>query len=188
MTEREPAPVEGAWIPDDAPAEQVPPPEEPPKRDTSVPKEKPKRSKPKDAPPPPPEPARVEEPKKKEAVLEIKPPPPEKKPPPPQPIIDHRKQMVDQEKFPDEQDNPDANFLAQKNHRTEHETRAKATNLVRNVESQQTQESEKSENKSPDTGMKNDKLAELQNRNGVPNQVVRSSPMQGQEGKEQPKE
>jgi TonB family protein len=188
MVEREPAPVEIAWMPDDSsPADSTPPPEELPKPDKSLPKEKPRRMKPKDLPPPP-EPAKIEEPKKKEAVLEIKPPPPEKKPPPPQPVIDHRKQMVDQEKFPDEKDNPDANFLAQKNHRTEHETRAKNTNLVRNVESQQTTESEQSDNKQPDTGMKNDKLAELQNRDGKPNEVVRSSPMAGQEGKEAPKQ
>jgi TonB family protein len=188
MVEREPAPVEIAWIPDDnSAADPTLPPEELPKPDKSQPKDKPRRQKPRDLPPPP-EPAKIEEPKKKEAVLELKPPPPEKKPPPQQPVIDHRKQMVDQEKFPDEQDNPDANFLAQKNHRTEHETRAKATNLVRNVESLKAQESEKSDNKQPDSGMKNDKLAELQNRDGQKNQVVRSSPMAGQEGKEQPKQ
>ncbi|HWE27114.1 MAG TPA: TonB family protein, partial [Polyangia bacterium] len=190
LVEREPAPVEVAWIPDETSvADETPTkPEDEPKPDKNKPvKDKPRRMKPKDLPPAP-EPAKIEEPKKKEAELVIKPPPPPEKKPPPPPPIDHRKQMVDQEKFPDEQDNPDAHFLAQKNHRTEHETRAKATNLVRNVESPNTTESEKSDNKQPDTGMKNDKLAELQNRDGQKNQVVRSSPMAGQEGQAAPKE
>ena len=56
-------------------------------------------------------------------------------PPPPMVPLDHRKQMVDQDNFPDEQDNAEAKYLAQKNHRTQKETRAQATNLIRSVES-----------------------------------------------------
>ncbi|MCA1662659.1 MAG: TonB C-terminal domain-containing protein [Myxococcales bacterium] len=126
--------------------------------------------------------------KKKEAELQIKPPAPQPPPPPPQPLIDHRKQMVDQDKFPDEADNQDAHFLAQKNHRAEQETRAKNTNLVREVQSQQTAESEKSDNQQPDPGMNKEKLAELQNRDGAKNEVVRNAPMQGEEGKREARE
>jgi TonB family protein len=132
----------------------------------------------------PPEPAAVPEPKAKEAELELKPLPPPKPapPPPPQPLIDHRMQMVTQDHFPDEEDNKDAHFLAEKNHRTEHEIRAKNTNLLREVQSQQTEQSEKSENKAQDVGMKDEKLAELQDRKGAKNEIVRSQQLAGQEG------
>ena len=191
LTEKQPQELEVSWMPDaddgKAPDEApIPPEKEEKKKAEKTKKEKEKLKKEKLAQAP--EPAKVEE-KKKEAELEIKPPPPpDKPPPPPPPLIDHRKQMVDQDKFPDEQDNAEANYLAQKNHRTEHETRATNTNLVREVQSEQTHESERSDNKAPEEGAKNDKLAELQNRDGQKNQVVRSSEMQGQEGQAQPKE
>src|SRR3954453_4179166 len=176
-----PGELEVTWMPDtDEPAvkDETPVPEPTPEQAKKLKEEK-ERQKLAAAP----EPAKLEE-KKKEPELEPKPLPPQP-PPPPQPLIDHRKQMVDQDKFPDEQDNAEANFLAQKNHRAAEETRAKNTNLVREVQSQKTQESEQSENKQPDPGMQKDKLAELQNRDGKKNEVVRSAPMQGEEGQRQ---
>ena len=146
------------------------------------------KSKPKDKQKPAPEPAALPEQKKKEAELELKPPPPQPPPPPPQPLIDHRMQSVDQDKFPEEQDNNDAHFLAQKNHRAKEETRAKETNLIREVQSPETTQSEKSDNHEPDPGMKNDKLAELQNRDGAKNELPRNAPMQGQEGPRESRE
>ena len=186
LTER-PQELEVTWIPDDnGPVKDEPPiPETPPTPEQT--KEKIKKEKERQKLAAAPEPAKLEE-KKKETELEIKPPPPQPPPPPPQPVIDHRKQMVDQDKFPDEADNQDAHFLAQKNHRAEQETRAKNTNLVREVQSQQTAESEKSDNQQPDPGMNKEKLAELQNRDGRKNEVVRNAPMQGEEGQKQSRE
>ncbi|MCU1278583.1 MAG: hypothetical protein JWM53_2129 [bacterium] len=186
LTDRPPEPLEVAWIPDldDKTAkDETPIPEPTPAEiEKKIKKEK-ERQKLAAAP----EPAKLEE-KKKEAELQLKPPPPQPPPPPPQPLIDHRKQMVDQDKFPDEQDNADAHFLAQKNHKAEQETRAKNTNLVREVQSEQTTESEKSANQQPDPGMAKEKLAELQNRDGAKNEIVRSVPMQGDEGKRESRE
>jgi hypothetical protein len=178
--------LEVTWMPDtsDAPATDdtkadEPKPDEPKERKE---KDKPKKEKLAQAP----EAAKIEE-EKKVPELELKPaPPPPPEPPKPQPLLDHRKQMVDQDNFPDEQDNADANFLAQKNHRATEETRAKNTNLVREVQSPDTKQSEKSDNKADDVGMKDDKLAELQNRDGAKNEVVRNAPLQGQEGQAKP--
>lgn len=185
-----PKELEVSWIPDDEesdkPAdlkadEQKPePPKDANKRLAERQKEKKKAPEPAEVKPP--------EPKKKEAELELKPPPPEPPKPPPQPLIDHRMQMVDQDKFPDEQDNPNAHFLAQKNHVAKEETRAKNTNLIREVQAPDTPQSEKSDNQQPDPGMKSDKLAELQNRDGAKNEIPRNSLVQGQEGQAKPRE
>jgi TonB family protein len=122
------------------------------------------------------------EPKKPEPKPEIAKP---VEPPKPQPLppMDHRKQMVDQDNFPEEQDNAEAKYLAQKNHRAAKETRAEATNLIRSVESQQkTSPSEESQNQLPNVGGKTDKIAELENHQGQKNTMPRSSPMRGDEG------
>jgi TonB family protein len=174
--------LEVAYFPDiaddstKADEQPIPPPDE------EKPKDKIKEAKKEQEKKPPPEPASVPEPKAKEAELELKPPPKPAPPPPPQPIIDHRMQMVTQEKFPDEADNKDAHFLAEKNHRAAQDTRAKNTNLIREVQSPQTEQSEKSANQQPDPGMKDQKLAELQDRKGVKNELVRSQQVAGQEG------
>jgi TonB family protein len=182
-----PEPMEVAWLPDtDEKLDQkdeTPVPEQTPEETKEKIKHEKKRQEVAKAP----EPAKVEE-KKKEAELEIKPPPPQPPPPPPQPVIDHRMQSVDQDKFPDEQDNKDAHFLAQKNHRAEKETSAKSTNMLREVQSEQAQESEKSDNQQPDPGMKDQKVAELQDRKGQKNEIVRNAPMQGDEGKKESRE
>lgn len=183
LTDRPPEPLEVAWLPDfddkSTQKDETPVPEQTPEKTKEKIKKEKERQKLAQAP----EPAKIEEKKKKEAELEIKPPPPQPPPPPPQPLIDHRMQMVDQDKFPDEQDNKDAHFLSQKNHKAAEETRAKETNLIREVQSPQAHESEQSDNKQPDPGAKNDKLAELQNRNGAKNEIPRNAPMQGDEGK-----
>jgi TonB family protein len=135
-----------------------------------------------------PEVATVEPPKPKppEPVpvkpVQAQPVPP---PPPPPPLLDHRKQMVDQDNFPDEQDNADAKYLAQKNHRAEKETRAQATNLIRSVEAQKESPSEENQNQLPDPGGKKDKVAELENHQGEKNTLPRSAPMRGDEGQSQ---
>lgn len=182
LTERPPEPIEVAWIPDlddkTSQKDETPAPEQTPEQT----KDKIKKEKERQKLAAPPEPAKLEE-KKKEAELEIKPPPPQPPPPPPQPVVDHRMQMVDQDKFPDEQDNKDAHFLAQKNHKAAEETRAKETNLIREVQSENQPPTEKSDNKQPDPGAKNDKLAELQDRKGPKNELPRNAPMQGDEGK-----
>lgn len=181
--------LEVTWVPDEddgKSADLEAKPDQPPPPDETKPEEKKKKKEKKLAKAP--EPAEVKPPeKKKEAELELKPIEPPK-PPPPQPLVDHRMQMVDQDKFPDEEDNKDAHFLAQKNHKAKEETRAKNTNLVREVQAPDTTQSEKSDNQKPDPGMKDDKLAELQNRDGQKNQVVRSQAMQGEEGRKASRE
>ncbi|MDB4967482.1 MAG: hypothetical protein JWN44_3171 [Myxococcales bacterium] len=181
-----PSDLEVTWIPDDdkvdATRDEAPIPEPPP-LDPKKQKEKEKQAKLQPAP----EPATVKE-KEKETELTIKPPLPPQPPPPQQPAIDHRMQMVDQDQFPDEKDNADAHYLGQKNHRAAQETSAKNTNLVREVQSEQTSESEKSENHETDPGMAKEKLAELQNRDGNKNELPRNAPMQGQEGQRESRE
>jgi hypothetical protein len=175
-----PSELEVSWIPDESDQvtkDESPIPEPPPLDPNKKKKEKEKEPKLAVAP----EPAKVKE-KEKETELEIKPPLPPQPPPPQQPAIDHRMQMVDQDQFPDEKDNADAHYLGQKNHRVVEETRAKNTNLVREVQSPNTSESEKSDNQAPDPGMAKEKLAELQNRDGAKNELPRNAPMQGQEG------
>ena len=41
--------------------------------------------------------------------------------------------MVDQDQFPDEQDNDKARFLAQKNHQAAEDTQSNSRNLVQNM-------------------------------------------------------
>jgi TonB family protein len=108
--------------------------------------------------------------------------PPE--PPPPVPPVEH-KQMVDQDRFAEEADNPDARYLAQKNHRAKEESRAKSTNLVRETESDSRPLSEPNENRSADIGKKNAKIAELEERRGPNKTMPRSSPTGGDEGEKQ---
>src|SRR5690349_9047406 len=87
----------------DAPAlTDKPEPEKPKLAEADKPKPEPEKE--------PPEPAAREEkqkPEEREAP----------KPPPLVVIPDAHLKMVDQEQFPDEADNPDAHYLAQKNHR-----------------------------------------------------------------------
>ena len=173
------APVEIAYVPDLTGADEPPKPDEPKKEkpilDDPVAEDvpKPKPQKPVEAPKEPaPEVAKVEPPK----------PEPEKPPPPPA-KVEKKMHMVDQEKFPDEADNQDAHFLAQKNHRAAEETRAKNTNMIREVDSPHEASSELNDNKDKNQiGGKEQKVAELENHKGDPKTLPRSSPLTGQEG------
>lgn len=182
LLEKPDEPLEVAYVPDDTSAagasalDQLKPESPPTPKEAKREKAKPKSPAPEPATVPPPEVAKVEPPKPKPVPVKVQPAPP----PPKLPPIDHRKQMVDQDKFPDEADNPDAHFLAQKNHRALKETSAKNTNLVREVQSPSEQSSELSENQSPNVGGKDEKIAELENHRGI--DLARSSPKQGQEG------
>jgi TonB family protein len=172
--------------------DEIPPPDgksepEPEKKDKTEPQKFAKKE------------AEKKEDKKAPEVAEVEPPKPEPKKPeakplvaqpvpvPPQPVppMDHRKQMVDQDQYPDEADNTDARYLAQKNHRTQKETRAEATNLIRSVESPHESESEPNDNQLPNPGGKNEKIAELENHQGEKNALPRSSTMRGEEGQSQ---
>jgi TonB family protein len=124
---------------------------------------------------PAPEVAKVEEPKPVQQTKPVEAPKPVEMP-------KQRMQMVDQQKFPDEDDNKDAHFLAQKNHRAAEDTRSNETNLIREVESKSEHMSEQSENKADQPGAKNDKIAELENKAGPDKTMPRSSPRQGEEG------
>ena len=131
---------------------------------------------------PEPTPKDKEKPRAKVVVV---PPPPATPPPPPPPPMEkqiHQK-MVDQDKFPDEADNAEAKYLAQKNHRAARDTRALQTNLVRDQRNPNQGPVEKSDNQAPQPGMKKHKIAELQKRAGVENRVVRERPRPGDEGK-----
>ena len=180
LFEKPDVPLEVAYVPDltddSGPAEPgtKPPPDE------KLPAQKDKTQKPKlaKAPEPatvPPEVAKVEPPKPKPVPVPVKPAPPPKVVP-----MDHRMQMVDQQKFPDEADNKDAHYLAQKNHRAEKDTSAKNTNLIREVESPNQASSEPNQNQSHEIGAKEEKIAELENHQGT--DLARSSPMRGEEG------
>ena len=48
--------------------------------------------------------------------------------------------MVDQDQFPDEQDNDKARFLAQKNHNAAEDTQSNSRNLVQNMTGEQVAE------------------------------------------------
>jgi TonB family protein len=124
---------------------------------------------------PKPEPPKPEPPKP--VAQPVEPPKPQPLPP-----MDHRRQMVDQDNFPDEADNAEAKYLAQKNHRAQKETRAEATNLIRSVESPHESQSEPNDNKLPNPGGKTEKIAELENREAPKNNLPRSAPMRGEEG------
>jgi TonB family protein len=189
-------PVEVAIIdPDARPTDDATAkPDETPPTPTPEKPEPPKPKKPEPPKPPPPEPATVEAPKPPPPPEPPKPEPPpppkpETPPPPPPILVDKRKQMVDQDKFPDEEDNPDAKYLAQKNHRAAEETRAKDTNLLRNVESENDKASAddpNNRNRDPDPGAKEQKIAELQDREGPDKTLPRGVPEAGEDVKPQP--
>jgi TonB family protein len=128
-----------------------------------------------------PEPAEIEV-KLPEKVI---PPPPTVpvQPPPPPPAMPKNAISVDQDQFAEEEDNPDAKYLSQKNHRTAEDTRAKNTNLLRAVESKVEATSSQNENKDQDPGHKDDKIAELQDRAGNEKILPRGGPKPGAEGK-----
>jgi len=179
LVEKPEAPLEIVVAPDPEAPDEAKLPEEKQKPITDEPapveakKEKPKKEEPAPAPAtvPPPEIAKVEPPKPKPV-----------EPPKPVPMPKQRMQMVDQQKFEDEADNPDAHFLAQKNHRAAEDRSARNTNLIREVESKNEATSEPNENKSDQPGAKNDKIAELENKAGPDKTMPRSAPRHGDEG------
>lgn len=107
-----------------------------------------------------------------------KPKVPEQKPPEVKPlevtVMPHLK-MVDQDQFPDEQDNKDARYLAQKNHAAAVDTQANSRNLIQNLPGE-TQASAPSENQSPQIGEAQQKSAELQDRPGDPKHLPQLAP------------
>jgi hypothetical protein len=180
------APIEVAYIPeaseaesaqDKSPAEQVkldPASPELAKADEKKKKEKRPEEK-------PPEPAKVEPPKPEVAKVEPPKPVPAVPAPPPPPVQMQRMKMVDQDRPQEEPDNPDARYLAQKNHKAAEDTRTLDTNLVRN--SAGAPSSSPSANQDPNVGEKDQKIAELEERKGVEHQIVRGRPLAGDEGK-----
>jgi TonB family protein len=182
LLERPERPVEIAFVDEDPESSGQPPeldkldlprPEVRDRRPPAAPS-KPERPE-KVKPPTPPRPT------EKVVVVEKprEPPPP---PPPPEQELVHQK-MVDQDKFPDEADNAEARYLAQKNHRAARDTRALNTNLVRDSVGPTSSPTEKSDLQQPEIGMKDRKTAELQRRAGQERKVVRSTPTSGDEGK-----
>lgn len=107
-----------------------------------------------------------------------KPKVPEQKPPEVKPLevttIPHLK-MVDQDQFPDEQDNKNARFLAQKNHAAAVDTQANTRNLIQNIPGE-TEASAPSENRSAQIGEAQQKSAELQDRPGDPKRLPQLAP------------
>ena len=89
-------------------------------------------------------------------------------------VMPHLK-MVDQQQFPDEADNKDARYLAQKNHSVAVDTQANQRNLVEQL-SGQTSASAPSENQSPQIGEAQQKSAELQDRPGDPKRLPQLAP------------
>lgn len=145
------------------PPEALPPePEKPPEPD----KKKPEQPPVPDEPPPEPD-KRADKPPEPEKKKEKEPEPLEVKP------IPHLK-MVDQEQFPDEQDNADAKYLAQKNHRAEKETRAEDTNLV--LQQAGEQMASEPSNAGDKIGEKQKKVAELQDQAGDPKRIPTGAP------------
>ena len=203
LVEKPERPVEVAYIDPNPPSddssakpdETPPTPEKPEAPKPEKPEAQKEKKEPEKKPelPAPPEPATVEAPKPpppEPPKPEPPPPPKPEAPPPPLPIlVDKRKQMVDQDKFPDEADNADAKYLAQKNHRAAEETRAKETNLLRNVESENEKSSAddpNNQNRDPDPGAKDQKIAELQDRKGPDKTLPRGVPEAGEDVKPQP--
>ncbi|MEO6952113.1 MAG: hypothetical protein ABI321_09885, partial [Polyangia bacterium] len=146
-------------------------------------KDKPKKRKPvevakadpkKPEPPKPLDAAKPPKPEPPKPIAKADPPPPQ--PPPP---IDKRKQMVSQEKFPDEKDNAAAQFLSEKNHSVAEQTRTESTNLIRETQGAEHQ-STPNENQAKEVGDKDQKIAELENKTGQ--DLARSSPQKGTEG------
>ncbi|MDW8281206.1 MAG: TonB family protein [Myxococcales bacterium] len=99
---------------------------------------------------------------------------PAKQPPPLVVLPNAHLKMVDQDQFPDEEDNPDARYLAQKNHRAERETRAEQSNLLRNQAGERA--STQSERTVGDPGDRERKVAELSERPGDPKRLPVTQP------------
>jgi TonB family protein len=160
--------------------------------DSTAAPETPKLDAPKPEPPKPeeklakaPEPATVEPPKPKPK------PEPESKPEPtvlkPVELPKQRMKMVQQRHFDEEEpENTDAHFLGEQNHRAKEETQARETNLVRDVDGADRAHTEPNQNKGPDVGGREDKVAELQERPGVEHQIVRSPTARGDEQRHEP--
>ncbi len=124
------------------------------------------------------------------ATVERKPPPIE--PPEPLPVQPKKVElpkikMVDQEQFPEEPDNSDAQYLAQKNHRTLEETQERERNLVRAMNGKRPP-TEKSNHRDLQIGGAEDRLAHLEKRNGADKSVPRGNPQSGLHGGAQERE
>lgn len=169
-----PPPIELTYLEldEDKPAADEParPPEpdkaEPEKKapEPDKPKPEPEKKKPKPEPEPEPELAKRK--------------PEEKKPEPPKPLevmLEQHLKMVDQDQFPEEQDNPDARYLAQKSHRAAQDVQAAERNLVQRMDGE-VAPSAPSENKDERVGEKQHKVAELQDRPGDPKRLPMSAP------------
>jgi TonB family protein len=107
-----------------------------------------------------PEPPKKTQPKLAEKTPEVRPEKaPDKEPPPPKPVPEkaHAK-MVDLDMGKDVEPPPDAKYLAQKNNRAEEETRAKDTNLEREMKGD-TKGSSPSDRKDEEVGDANRKVA-----------------------------
>ncbi len=157
------APEEAAEPP---PPSEPPPPPAPEEKTKTAENKQPEKPKPE---PPPPEP---------DQRLQAKKPEPEKpKPPEPPPLevtpMPHLK-MVDQEQFPDEQDNDQARFLAQKNHRAAEDTQSNSRNLVQNMQGELVPSAPANAGDKP--GENERKVAELQDRPGDPKHLPLGAP------------
>jgi TonB family protein len=165
--------LEISYLDESPPTPEIPTPDTPEEKEKKKAEAKKKEEKLAKAP----EPAKLPEPPKpvpvKPVIAQQAPPPP-----PPKPMIDKRKQMVDQER-PDEADNPDAKYLAQTNHRTQKETRMESTNLIRERAGAE-QSTAPNENQDPKPGEKDQKIAQLENHKGT--DLPREAPQQGKEG------
>jgi hypothetical protein len=153
---------------DDAPPEEVEAPPDPAKVEAQ---KTPPKQELAQAEPEPEDPARRPENKQK---------PEEQKRPPLEVLPNAHLKMVDQEQFEDEADNPDANYLAQKNHRAEVETRATDTNLLRNQQGERA--STEGAQAGPQPGDESRKIAELQDHAGAKDRL----PVQNQPRGEHP--
>lgn len=145
---------------------------------------------------PPPTPKPKVEPKPKDKVKDklaqatpppptppppVPPPPVPPPPPPPQPQPNKEKlKSVEQDQFPEEDENNQARYLAEKNHKVKEDTRSDSTNLVKRSAGEATP-TEKSDNRDDKVGGKDDKIAELQDHEGKPG----INPDSAQSGKEQ---
>jgi len=140
------------------PAKPEPEPEvrqKPRKEKEKTPPKPPKVAEQKPSPPPKPE-AKVVPPEEKPKE---EPPPP----PPPQPKPEGHEKMVDiDNKDADDKPPPDAKFLAEKNHHTDHETRAKDTNLEKAQKGSEGSPSAPSDRQDQEVGADKRKIAELE--------------------------
>lgn len=151
-----------------------PPPANEPAPPPTPPEDQPKTAEQKEPPKPKPEPP----PPEPDQRLQAKKPEPEKpKPPEPPPLevtpMPHLK-MVDQEQFPDEQDNDQARYLAQKNHRAAEDTQSNSRNLVQNMQGEVVPSAPANAGDKP--GENERKVAELQDRPGDPKHLPMGAP------------